>query len=70
MVQWGTQKADELGLKCFVEASYFGRPLYEKFGFVVGEHVLLQGGKVREAWRDYGDIAYYWMEREVGGGKD
>ncbi len=65
LVKWGTEKADELGLKCFVEASYLGRPLYEKFGFVIGEHVLLDGAKVREEWREFGEIGYYWMEREV-----
>ncbi|KAH8781898.1 acyl-CoA N-acyltransferase [Hyaloscypha finlandica] len=64
LVQWGTEKADELGLRTFVEASYFGRPLYEKFGFVVGEHVLLEGGNVKEEWREYGQIGYYWMERQ------
>lgn len=69
LVKWGTEKADELGLKCFVEASYLGRPLYAKFGFVVGEHVLLDGGKVREEWREFGEIGYYWMDREVGAGK-
>lgn len=69
LVKWGKDKADELGLKCFVEASYFGRPLYEKFGFVATEHVLLKGGEVREAWKEHGDIGYYWMEREVGGVK-
>jgi GNAT superfamily N-acetyltransferase len=63
LVQWGTEKADELGLRTFVEASYSGRPLYEKFGFVVGEHVLLEGGNVKEEWRGYGQIGYYWMER-------
>jgi GNAT superfamily N-acetyltransferase len=70
LVAWGTQQADDLGLKCFVEASYLGRPLYEKFGFVVGEHVLLQGGKVREEWKEYGEIGYYWMDREVRAGKN
>jgi len=69
LVKWGTEKADELGLKCFVEASYLGRPLYEKFGFVTGEHVLLDGGKVKEEWREFGEIGYYWMEREVGARK-
>jgi GNAT superfamily N-acetyltransferase len=69
LAKWGTEKADELGLKYFVEASYLGRPLYEKFGFVIGEHVLLEGGKVREEWREFGEIGYYWMEREVRGGK-
>jgi GNAT superfamily N-acetyltransferase len=65
LVKWGTEKADELGLKGFVEASPLGRPLYEKFGFVVDEHVLLKGGSVKEEWRDYIVPEYYWMERPL-----
>lgn len=63
LVKWGTEKADEMGVRTFVEASYLGRPLYEKFGFVVGEHVLLDGGNVNRKWKEYGQIGYYWMER-------
>ncbi|KAE9372024.1 acyl-CoA N-acyltransferase [Stipitochalara longipes BDJ] len=63
LVQWGVEKADEMGLKSFVEASPSGRPLYEKFGFVVGEHHLLNGESVREEWKAYGEPEYYWMER-------
>ena len=64
LVRWGVERTDELGLKGFVEASPRGRPLYEKFGFVVTEHVRLGGGSVREEWREYGAPEYYWMERE------
>jgi GNAT superfamily N-acetyltransferase len=67
LVRWGTQRADELGVKGFVEASYEGRRLYESCGFVVKEHVLLKGGEVKEEWGDYGEVGYNWMERELGG---
>jgi hypothetical protein len=25
---------------------------------------LLEGGNVKEEWREYGQIGYYWMERQ------
>jgi GNAT superfamily N-acetyltransferase len=65
LVQWGAKKADELGVRAFVEASYKGRRLYESFGFVVKDLVLLEGGSVREEWAEYGEVGYLWMEREV-----
>ncbi|KAI9650467.1 hypothetical protein NHQ30_000483 [Ciborinia camelliae] len=33
LMKWGTDKADELGLEGFIEASDSGRGLYEKHGF-------------------------------------
>ncbi|TGO44252.1 hypothetical protein BCON_0562g00010 [Botryotinia convoluta] len=33
ILSWGTQKADELGLDCYVEGSQTGVPLYTKHGF-------------------------------------
>lgn len=38
MLQWGIDKADELGLDCFVESTLDGRLAYESVGFrVIGE---------------------------------
>jgi len=34
LVKWGIEKADELGIECFVEATDAGRSLYLKFGFM------------------------------------
>lgn len=64
LVQWGTKKADELGLTAFVEASLTGRRLYESCGFVVMEDVCLEGGKVKEEWKGYGQVEYKFMVRE------
>lgn len=33
-MDFGIEQADRDPLKCFVEASVMGRPLYEKYGFV------------------------------------
>ncbi|KAI1374519.1 hypothetical protein F4677DRAFT_447156 [Hypoxylon crocopeplum] len=35
MLQWGTKKADELGLDAFVESTEMARSAYEKHGFYV-----------------------------------
>ncbi|KAI0177076.1 hypothetical protein BJ166DRAFT_572942 [Pestalotiopsis sp. NC0098] len=38
MLEWGTNKADELGLEAFIESTDIARPAYEKHGFrVIGE---------------------------------
>ena len=34
-IRWGCEKADEMGVKCFVDASVLGYPLYKKRGFSV-----------------------------------
>ena len=34
IMQWGTQKADEMGLEMWLDATVYGRPLYTKHGFV------------------------------------
>ncbi|KZZ90681.1 Acyl-CoA N-acyltransferase [Ascosphaera apis ARSEF 7405] len=35
-LQWGVDKADELGLESYLEASTLGAPAYRKFGFIDG----------------------------------
>jgi hypothetical protein len=34
MMSWGLQKAEELDLECFLEASLLGKRLYERFDFI------------------------------------
>ncbi|KAF8853522.1 hypothetical protein BDZ45DRAFT_657901 [Acephala macrosclerotiorum] len=65
LVQWGTGRADELGVKAFVEASLEGRRLYESCGFVMVEDVVLKGGEVRKKWEGYEDADWGFMVREV-----
>jgi GNAT superfamily N-acetyltransferase len=33
VMQWGVDKADELGMECYLEASAMGQKLYERFAF-------------------------------------
>lgn len=41
MLEWGTRKADELGLESFVESTEMARRTYEKQGFyVIGDFYL------------------------------
>ncbi len=34
LMKWGTDIADSLGLKAFVQGSRLGKPLYERYGFI------------------------------------
>lgn len=49
----------------FYKASAEGVPLYERCGFVIKDEVVLEGGKERDDWREYGAVRYTWMERDV-----
>lgn len=70
LMRWGTERADELGVRAFVEASPMGKRLYESCGFEVREHVVLEGGRERDEWKGYGVAEYYFMEREIRGKSD
>jgi hypothetical protein len=35
LLSWGIDKAEEMGVPCYVQASSEGETLYEKFGFEV-----------------------------------
>ena len=41
LVRWGTEKADKLGLECFLESSPFGYGLYKKSGFQEQEQLAV-----------------------------
>lgn len=43
MLEWGTAKADELGVEAFIEATADGVPLYERHGFKVMNEFTLRG---------------------------
>lgn len=70
-LQWGVDKADEMDVEAFIEATVEGAQLYERFGFRTVEVVDLKrdGKEVEgdEEWksleREY-PLKYRWMERE------
>ncbi|KAF3480077.1 uncharacterized protein GIQ15_05424 [Arthroderma uncinatum] len=33
-LQWGVDKADAMGLECWLDATDYGRPVYERYGFI------------------------------------
>ena len=35
LVHWGTEQADKRGIEAYVEATYLGRSVYERYGFVM-----------------------------------
>jgi hypothetical protein len=43
LVKWGVDLADRDKLKCFVDASDEGRPVYNKFGFLPEEPFTIEG---------------------------
>lgn len=45
MMEWGTKKADELGLESFVESTEDGQALYEAHGFKVFDDFHLDAKK-------------------------
>ena len=45
LLRWGTQKADELGLKTFVESTDDGKPCYERNGFTYMSTVYIDAAR-------------------------
>lgn len=68
-LQWGIDKADEMGVRSFIEATIEGAQLYERFGFVTKQimDVKREGMDQDAEWkilaREY-PLRYRWMERE------
>jgi hypothetical protein len=62
LVKWGVDKADEMGVETCLEATLFGRRVYEKFGFHVTERVVVPV-PVPEKWADKPTLGYLIMQR-------
>lgn len=56
LLEWGTQKADELGLEAFVESTDDGKPCYERHGFTYMSTFYLNSAKRNPSKK--------WMEME------
>jgi hypothetical protein len=68
MLQWGVDRADELGVKCIVEATVDGQSLYARFGFVTKQVVdtKKEGMDEDEEWMKLQKrypLVSCWMER-------
>ncbi|PMD62255.1 uncharacterized protein K444DRAFT_524117 [Hyaloscypha bicolor E] len=61
LVKWGTDIADNLGLKAFVQASRLGKHLYESHGFVDKEGWITV--PVSEKHRNKPEVAWFNLER-------
>jgi len=63
-MDWGTQKADKLGLDCYVEGSQIGKPLYLKYGFEVLEEKEIKPDKKEteksEEWKVLEQMFVEW----------
>jgi len=73
LISWGVQKADDLGVECFVEASDAGKHLYKKFGYIALTKIIVDaenGTKQRSNMIEKlipGGIHYWAMWRPKGG---
>ena len=60
LVQWGANKADDMGVEGVVESSIFGKGLYEKHGYVFVKDVQLQ---TPLQWADRPVQEFAWLVR-------
>ena len=73
LVAWGTQKADELGVECWLESSEAAHLVYERFGFQTLFKMILNPKKANpsEEWRKWehemSPTIFYTMWRPVAG---
>lgn len=72
LVQWGTRKADEMGLESFVESTEDGKPLYEKHAFQYMNDFVLSASppqQTDELIKLQRDLYFhgFFMWRPVGG---
>jgi hypothetical protein len=72
LMQWGMQRAEEMGLEVVVESSEMGHDLYKKFGLRTIEKIALDMriDRPSNTWRrlesDLGDVMLWWMWKPHG----
>lgn len=73
LVEWGTKKADEMGVEMFVESTEDGKPLYDRHGLVSMNELTLKpsnpnpGDEWKSLEKELGPMHMYFMWRPVGG---
>ncbi|KAF4983788.1 hypothetical protein FZEAL_872 [Fusarium zealandicum] len=73
IMEWGKQKADEMGVEMWLDSTEYGVPLYKKHGFTVVNVNPLKPTKAApgEAWKKIDEelqpMTFWQMWRPVGG---
>ncbi|KAI5458830.1 hypothetical protein BGZ63DRAFT_52758 [Mariannaea sp. PMI_226] len=73
ILAWGKQKADEMGVEMWLDATKYGVPVYEKHGFIVVNENRVQPIKedAGEAWekidQELQPMTFWQMWRPIGG---
>ncbi|KAJ3454635.1 hypothetical protein MRS44_013235 [Fusarium solani] len=76
IMDWGKQKADEMGVEMWLDATEYGVPVYKKHGFTIVNVNRLQPTKTApgEAWRKIDEelqpMTFWQMWRPAGGSYD
>ena len=65
MVRWGIQRAEELGIPLYLDASPAGRPVYERLGFHYLQDLVFETDK----WGGQKDYVLACMIRWLGTGR-
>jgi len=63
LMEWGVSIADKMGVEAVVESSVYGRRLYEKFGFIMQEHVTMEPPPKWAPKDAKGKQRFFWMKR-------
>ncbi|KAJ4128310.1 hypothetical protein NW754_002302 [Fusarium falciforme] len=75
-MDWGKQKADEMGVEMWLDAIEYGVPVYKKHGFTIVNINRLQPTKTApgEVWRKIDEelqpMIFWQMWRPAGGSYD
>jgi GNAT superfamily N-acetyltransferase len=63
MTKWGLERADQMRVPSFTEASLRGTPVYARLGFNTREDVRLRWDERGDQWKNKGTVAWTFMER-------
>jgi GNAT superfamily N-acetyltransferase len=63
LTRWGTEKADEVGVECYVESSIEGKSLYTREGFVESREVAFS---MKEYGEEEDDVLCFMVRPKRG----
>jgi len=76
LMDWGVQKANEMDLEAYIDATDVGKHLYETYGFIAGQKVDFDPSKPNPSarWKELEKIllpfTFYPMWRPAGGRRE